>query len=1068
MLILFYFSPHISAQGIEKVGEQEEHLESEAREKESLSEEPLDSQSEEESPSGAASSQSSENKVEKLPEQNKNERPTADNATEESNDQKESNLNGDKAEKDSSQVASPKVENKDDQRNISAASTEENTLKNGVYDDRVIELKNKLGELGFLSFTHPTRYFGFQTEQGVKDFQSYYGVEVTGVADVATLQRIEEALATPFQIGKNDSETILVKEHLATLGYLDFNDPTTYYGPITANAVKEFQSDNGLVISGIADLNTRAKLESLATAPLSKGMYRSDAILLKKNIDKLGFASFNKPNNYFGPKTEQGVKAFQSYYGLKPTGIADSETLAKIEEMVLSPFQSGKRNEKTIQLKENLAILGYLSFDNPTTYYGPVTSNAVKEFQAEHGLVVSGIAEPITRTKLQELATMPLSKGMYRSDAIDLKKNLTKLGFANFKNPNEYFGPVTEQAVKDFQSYYGLNVTGVAGDETLKKIEQIISSPFQSGRSDKQTVHLKENLAILGFLSFDNPTPYYGPITAKAVKQFQSDYGLAISGIADPITSDKLKQLASAPLSIGMYREDAIELKKNLDQLGFLSFSNPNNYFGPITEKALKDFQKYYGLSVDGVAGEATLSKMQGVITSPFQNGKRDKRTIQLKEDLTKLGFLEFDNPTTYYGSVTEEAVKDLQSYYNLRVNGIADEITLSKIKDVLNSPFQNGKRHEDVVGIKEKLNNLGLTSFKNPNDYFGPETEQGIKEFQKIYGLPISGIAEEVTLEKLDGAKKSTNFTKYDVTLSEAAKIQMKAAPQTDANYAYVSSNYINDQKEVTANLLNVRSGASASNRVVGSLKQGTRVTIISEVNGWYQIEYKGAGWVDAAYEDVLYYLDPTNFLNDKKKRFQFLDLSRSSDASVSLLNEYLKGKGILQGKGQAFLDASAIHGVSDIYLLSHALLETGNGTSSLSLGVDVGINEKGNPVLVTSSNKNKLTDIKTTYNMYGIGAVDHNAYEGGAITAYNRKWFSPELAIVGGAEFIGNNYVKAGQNTLYKMRWNPASMSNNGVASHQYATDIGWASKQIYTMYNLYQDLGITKVYLDVPEYK
>src|SRR5699024_11105346 len=112
-------------------------------------------------------------------------------------------------------------------------------------------------------------------------------------------------------------------------------------------------------------------------------------------------------------------------------------------------------------------------------------------------------------------------------------------------------------------------------------------------------------------------------------------------------------------------------------------------------------------------------------------------------------------------------------------------------------------------------------------------------------------------------------------------------------------------------------------------------------------------------------------------------------------------------------------------------------------------------------------LSNIGTTYNMYGIGAIDSNPLECGAVRAYEEGWFTPEASIIGGAQFIGNNYVKAGQNTLYKMRWNPLAMDESGSASHQYATDIGWASKQVSTMYNLYREMGITTIYLDIPEY-
>ena len=60
----------------------------------------------------------------------------------------------------------------------------------------------------------------------------------------------------------------------------------------------------------------------------------------------------------------------------------------------------------------------------------------------------------------------------------------------------------------------------------------------------------------------------------------------------------------------------------------------------------------------------------------------------------------------------------------------------------------------------------------------------------------------------------------------------------------------------------------------------------------------------------------------------------------------------------------------------------------------------------------------------------TDKNALYGGIKYAQQAGWNTPEKAILGGAQFIANNYIKSGQNTLYKMRFNP---QNPGV--HQYA---------------------------------
>ncbi|TXL66685.1 hypothetical protein FHP05_04690 [Cerasibacillus terrae] len=433
------------------------------------------------------------------------------------------------------------------------------------------------------------------------------------------------------------------------------------------------------------------------------------------------------------------------------------------------------------------------------------------------------------------------------------------------------------------------------------------------------------------------------------------------------------------------------------------------------------------------------------------------------------MGYLDFQNPTTYYGTQTANAVASFQIHFGLKPNGIAEEKTLAKIDEILSSDFQKGNSSEEIKKLKEDLVALGYVSFKNPNKYYGTKTEQAVKDFQKNNGLPISGIADEVTLKEIEKAMKGMRYTRYNLSLEEAVTIQMNASPQTDKNYAYVSKNYIDDNQTVTASKLNVRSGAGTKSSIVGTLVKGDKVNIISEYNGWYIIEFNGSSqWVDASPQDVEYYLNPNNFVGDTKQRFQFLDLSKGSAASAVDLNKFLAGKGILEGKGASFIRASNLHGVNDIYLLSHALLETGNGTSKLATGVQVGKDKTGKLVLVDSKNKSSLKNVKTVYNMYGIGAYDNCAVECGAKYAYENDWTTPERAIVRGATFIGNSYIKSGLNTLYKMRWNPEAMANTNAYGKQYATDIGWASKQVNSMYNLYQQIQNYTIYLDLPVYK
>ncbi|MDY0394153.1 glucosaminidase domain-containing protein [Virgibacillus halophilus] len=205
---------------------------------------------------------------------------------------------------------------------------------------------------------------------------------------------------------------------------------------------------------------------------------------------------------------------------------------------------------------------------------------------------------------------------------------------------------------------------------------------------------------------------------------------------------------------------------------------------------------------------------------------------------------------------------------------------------------------------------------------------------------------------------KSANTTTKYNLTLDQAVNIQMKATPQTDSYTQYVSSEYVkisNGEYYVTADVLNVRKGPGASYAIVDQVYKGERLSIKKSVNGWYQLY-----WVDAKAADVKYYLDPNNFINDSKQKFQFLDLSKPSGATVTVLNNYLKGKGTLAGQGTAFIDAGKKYGINDVYLISHALLETGNGTSTLAKGV------KYNGT--------------TVYNMFGVGAYDSCPIDCGA----------------------------------------------------------------------------------------
>lgn len=207
------------------------------------------------------------------------------------------------------------------------------------------------------------------------------------------------------------------------------------------------------------------------------------------------------------------------------------------------------------------------------------------------------------------------------------------------------------------------------------------------------------------------------------------------------------------------------------------------------------------------------------------------------------------------------------------------------------------------------------------------------------------------------------------------------------------------------------------------------------------------------ASFNQIKYYMNPDNFI-DGYGKYQFLKLSYSEGITASDLNKFLEDKNVFKGYGQAFIDAARENDISVSYLVSHAMLETGNGSSVLANGGKK--DDKGNYIYGTP-----------VYNFFGIGATDNDPIGNGTKKAYDEKWFTVEDGIKGGAKWIAQGYInnpQYKQNTVYKMRWNVEN------PSHQYATDIAWAYKQISNIMNGVEMMSASNEVLDfeIPKYK
>lgn len=217
--------------------------------------------------------------------------------------------------------------------------------------------------------------------------------------------------------------------------------------------------------------------------------------------------------------------------------------------------------------------------------------------------------------------------------------------------------------------------------------------------------------------------------------------------------------------------------------------------------------------------------------------------------------------------------------------------------------------------------------------------------------------------------------------------------------------------------------------------------------------ISWVDGEWKRASEELVEYYATPENFMDDDYGMYQFLTLNYIEGITEEDLDMFLEGRGILDGKGAAFLEAAKKNNVSQAYLVAHSILETGHGKSELANGIKV------------SSVDGKPVEPKVVYNMYAAGAYDADPNKLGSEFAYKQGWFTPEKAIIEGAAWIGERYInseKYHQNTLYKMRWNVE------VPWHQYATDVRWAYNQIKRIEEYVEKSKKAFLVFEIPRFK
>ncbi|MDF5724952.1 MAG: peptidoglycan-binding protein [Rhizonema sp. PD37] len=311
---------------------------------------------------------------------------------------------------------------------------------------------------------------------------------------------------------------------------------------------------------------------------LEKGDQGPSVKTLQQKLKGAGFYQAAITQVY-DTQTEDAVKRFQKTVGLDDSGIAGSATIQKLDSW-------RRPSVETAQAKK------------------PSAETQAKKPSAETAQAKKPSAETVAN-KPQD--PNYLHKGDEGEKVKVLQERLRIAGFY-YGDSTGIFGPITQDAVKRFQLAYNLDADGVVGPATLKKLPPRNigygeDAPKQHTDQDQlnmgtrgETVRiLQGELIKAGYLEGE-PNGYYGPYTADAVRKFQADNSLAVSGIAGPTTRAKLYSLVNTDKS----EFDVQEIQRRLQSRGF--YKGPlNGVMGDKTKKAIKQAQQFYGISLNDV-----------------------------------------------------------------------------------------------------------------------------------------------------------------------------------------------------------------------------------------------------------------------------------------------------------------------------------------------------------------------------------------------------------------------------------------------------------------------------------
>ena len=483
------------------------------------------------------------------------------------------------------------------------------------------------------------------------------------------------------------------------------------------------------------------------------------------------------------------------------------------------------------------------------------------------------------------------------------------------------------------------------------------------------------------------------------------------------------------------------------------------------------------------------ITKVSDSNSGDNNNNNNDNNNNNNNTYEKKNGVVNADVLNVRSGAGTQHSVIG-QLNYNASVTIIGEENGWYKITCIINGVTKEGYVSADYITIvNDSQNNgddnpatpsdpndvvgkTGITTADGLNFRTGPGTEHSIIGMVHL-GTQVNILGVEGDWYKvscvMNGILKTgymsseyvkivgSNDEPYDGELDADFEEQISAFPESyknslrrlheqhpewkfQAQYTGIDFEYAVDQE-------------NSGNRSLVLVTETTPFSWLSTAPGDYDwatdtyISKDGDSWKGASRELIAYYMDPRNFLDDQQIfmfETQAYDGTQKRDGVVDILdgtfmedgNSYYH-EGVSYTYVDTFMEAGQISGASPYFLASRSRQEVGGGSAAVdgSAGVSNFYNIGAN----ASASGNAVTN--------GINYASQTG-------SWRRPWTTPWLAIVGGAEFIAESYINAGQNTPYFQKFN---VVNSPYFDHQYMGNIQAPCAEATNSYSTYKEIGI-----------